>query len=190
VVDYIKVNRTRKNRGYSFEHGIVQFLQNIGWKAKRLGGSSTNLPDILATHDKTMYSMEAKSVMMPLTKKAMIPFDQVFRCIEMLTMFPVYEEKYLVFAFKFSLKGSSRPTYHYFAFDVNNTVLLKQFYQFPQYFVKLGFGEQLKIIPAEFVDKKLRQIAGAEPVPVGYSAYTSELPFKTPLTLYGNHMVK
>ena len=184
LVDYHKVNRFRRNRGYSFEHGIILYLEKIGWRAKRLGGSSTKLPDVLATHDDTIYSMEAKSIMLPTTRTAFIPFDQVHRCIDMLTMFSMYKNRYVVFAFKFSLKGSPRPKYHYFAFDWHDVNMIKQFYQLPAYFVKFGQDLDLRIVEAEFVGKKMRLVAGAEPIPVNYTMYTTELPFTTPLTIY------
>ncbi len=184
-IDYVKRNRISRSRGYSFEHNIVQYLEKIGWRAKRLGGSSTNLPDILATHRDTMYSMEAKSVMMPAKKSALIPYDQVLRCIDMLTMFPVYSEQYLVFAFKFSLKGY-RPAYHYFAFDVNDTTKLKQFYLFPYYFVKFASLGELTIIEAVKVGKKLIVAPNAKRIHLTESMHTIELPFKTPLTLYSD----
>ena len=130
--DFSKINRTRRNRGYSFEHGIVTYLQKIGWHAKRLGGSSTNLPDILAVYKDTMYSMEAKYTMDK--NHLYIPFDQVFRCLEVLTMFPLYPERFLVFAFRFG-KGKT-PIDHYFGFDIRETNMIKQFSMFPEYLVR------------------------------------------------------
>ena len=36
---YTKLNRIRRNRGYSFEHVLVQKLNNNNsWRARRLGG--------------------------------------------------------------------------------------------------------------------------------------------------------
>ena len=49
---YVKLNRIRRNRGYSFEHVLVQKLNTNAWNARRLGGSSANLPDIIAVNNK------------------------------------------------------------------------------------------------------------------------------------------
>lgn len=166
LVDYIKVNKTRRNRGYSFEYATVQYLKKIGWHAKRLGGSSVNLPDILATHDDTIYSMEAKSVMLPKNPHAYIPYDQIHRCIDMLGMFPVYKKRYLVFAFKFSDK-KSRPKYHFFGFDLNHSDIIKQFGMLAEYNVRCSADGKL-LLSAMDLD---------------YDMYTTELPFQTPLTL-------
>ncbi len=39
----------RRSRGYAFEHGLVERFNGLGdWRARRLGGSSTGLPDIVA----------------------------------------------------------------------------------------------------------------------------------------------
>src|ERR687883_496290 len=53
----------RRSRGYSFEHTLVQRLNNGVWNARRLGGSSTGLPDIIAVNntEAILLSIEAKS---------------------------------------------------------------------------------------------------------------------------------
>ena len=60
---YTRLNRIRRNRGYSFEHVLVQKLNRNVWNARRLGGSSANLPDIIAVNNKEsiFLSIEAKS---------------------------------------------------------------------------------------------------------------------------------
>ena len=74
---------------------------NIGdWCARRLGGSSAGLPDIVAVNNKksVLLSIEAKSG----TGDALyIPQDQIRRCILIQNMFGYYKRRYTIFAFKF-----------------------------------------------------------------------------------------
>lgn len=99
----LNLSRLRRSRGYSFEHSLVQRL-NIGdWCARRLGGSSAGLPDIVAVNNKksVLLSIEAKSG----TGDALyIPQDQIERCILIQNMFGYYKRRYTVFAFKFMKK--------------------------------------------------------------------------------------
>jgi Holliday junction resolvase len=77
---------------------------NIGdWCARRLGGSSAGLPDIVAVNNKksVLLSIEAKSG----TGDALyIPQDQIRRCIMIQNMFGYYKRRYTIFAFKFMKK--------------------------------------------------------------------------------------
>jgi Holliday junction resolvase len=118
LIDYFALNRKRHSRGYSYEDWLVKELRKKGWNARRLGGASNNLPDILATNNEvppTMYSIEAKSI----TKGnyAYIPKDQIIRCAKMLDMFPAYERRYIIYAFKFSIENKRSPVYYYFKRD-------------------------------------------------------------------------
>jgi Holliday junction resolvase len=77
---------------------------NIGdWCARRLGGSSAGLPDIVAVNNKksVLLSIEAKSG----TGDALyVPQDQIRRCILIQNMFGYYKRRYTIFAFKFMRK--------------------------------------------------------------------------------------
>ncbi len=77
---------------------------NIGdWCARRLGGSSAGLPDIVAVNNKksVLLSIEAKSG----TGDALyVPQDQIRRCILIQNMFGYYKRRYTIFAFKFMKK--------------------------------------------------------------------------------------
>ena len=57
------MSNIRRSRGYSYEHSLVQRLNSGSWIARRLGGSSTGLPDIVAVNNSeaTLLSIEAKS---------------------------------------------------------------------------------------------------------------------------------
>jgi Holliday junction resolvase len=93
----------RKSRGYSYEHTLVQRLNNGSWVARRLGGSSTGLPDIVAVNNKeaTLLSIEAKSG----TGEALyVQPDQIQRCLLIRDMFGYYDTKHVILAFKFMRK--------------------------------------------------------------------------------------
>lgn len=165
-LDYKKINRVRRGRGYTNEYELIKGLQEQGWKAKRLGGSSVNLPDVLATKDDTIYSIEAKAVMLPKTAYAYIPWDQIHRCVDMLDMFPIYRHKYLVFAFKFSkLHTVGFPKYYFFGFHRNNEDAIKQFYTLESYLVRCDQYGTIKII------------SGTSNYPITTGVQTNKLPF-------------
>lgn len=93
----------RRSRGYSYEHTLVQRLNNGLWIARRLGGSSTGLPDIVAVNNKEaiLLSIEAKSG----TGDALyVGPDQLQRCLLIRDMFGYYKTKHVILAFKFMRK--------------------------------------------------------------------------------------
>jgi Holliday junction resolvase len=93
----------RRNRGYSYEHTLVQRLNNGSWVARRLGGSSTGLPDIVAVNNKeaTLLSIEAKS---GTGDVLYVHPDQLHRCLAIRDMFGYYRTKHVILAFKFMRK--------------------------------------------------------------------------------------
>jgi Holliday junction resolvase len=93
----------RRSRGYNFEHKLVKKL-NIGeWTARRLGGSSTGLPDIVAVNNKesVLLSIEAKS---GTSDSIYVPNDQIDRCFLITEMFGAYNDRHIILAFKFMRK--------------------------------------------------------------------------------------
>ena len=93
----------RRSRGYSFEHTLVQRLNNGVWNARRLGGSSTGLPDIIAVNniEAILLSIEAKSG----TGDALyVPQDQIKRSLLIRNMFSFYTTRHFILAFKFMRK--------------------------------------------------------------------------------------
>jgi Holliday junction resolvase len=104
---YVKLNKIRRNRGYSFEHVLVQKLNTIAWNARRLGGSSANLPDIIAVNNKEsiFLSIEAKS---GTADSLYVPSDQIQRCFQIRDMFQVYKTAHVILAFKFMRKKRIR----------------------------------------------------------------------------------
>jgi Holliday junction resolvase len=117
-VKFVKINKKRRNRGYNWENDYVIKLQELGWEARRLGGSSSGNPDVVATyHEKDaniLYSCEFKS---GFSNNLYVPYDQVIRCIKMANVFKAYDKRYIVLAFKFS-NLQRHPFYWFFGFDM------------------------------------------------------------------------
>ena len=101
------MSNIRRSRGYAYEHTIVQRLNNGVWHARRLGGSSTGLPDIVAVNntDGILLTIEAKSGTSDILY---VPQDQIERCIVVRNMFGVYQERHIILAFKFMSKKRFR----------------------------------------------------------------------------------
>ena len=93
----------RRSRGYSFEHTLVQRLNNGVWNARRLGGSSTGLPDIIAVNniEATLLSIEAKS---GTGDTLYVSQDQIKRSLLIRNMFSFYTTRHFILAFKFMRK--------------------------------------------------------------------------------------
>ncbi|MFB5599808.1 MAG: resolvase [Nitrososphaeraceae archaeon] len=97
----------RRSRGYSYEYLIVKRLNTRQWIAKRLGGSSVGLPDIVAVNNYKgiLLAIEAKSG----TGDALyVPSDQIQRCFSIIKMFRYYSNKHVILAFKFLRKKRIR----------------------------------------------------------------------------------
>jgi Holliday junction resolvase len=82
---------------------LVKRLNNGLWIARRLGGSSTGLPDIVAVNNKhaTLLSIEAKS---GTGDSLYVRPDQIRRCLLIKDMFGYYKTKHVILAFKFMRK--------------------------------------------------------------------------------------
>lgn len=100
-------NNIRRSRGYAFEHGLVERLNKHGFAARRLGGSSTGLPDIVAVNNEKgiLLTIEAKSGTSDILY---VPPDQIERCMLVTEMFAIYPTRHIVFAFKFMSKKRFR----------------------------------------------------------------------------------
>ena len=101
------MSNIRRSRGYSYEHTLVQRLNNGVWHARRLGGSSTGLPDIIAVNnvEAILLSIEAKSG----TGDALyVPQDQIKRSLIIRNMFSFYKKRHFILAFKFMRKKRYR----------------------------------------------------------------------------------
>jgi Holliday junction resolvase len=101
------VGNIRRSRGYSYEHGLVEKLNKHGFIARRLGGSSTGLPDIVAVDNKNgvLLTIEAKAGTSDILY---VPQDQIERCLLVRDMFSIYPTRLVVFAFKFMSKKRFR----------------------------------------------------------------------------------
>jgi Holliday junction resolvase len=93
----------RRSRGYNFEYKLVKKLNLGKWMARRLGGSSTGLPDIVAVNNKAsiLLSIEAKS---GTSDTIYVPNDQIDRCFLITEMFGIYSYRHIILAFKFMRK--------------------------------------------------------------------------------------
>jgi Holliday junction resolvase len=85
----------------------VQRLNNAQWRARRLGGSSTGLPDIVAVNNDAgiLLTIEAKSGTSDILY---VPLDQIERCLMVRNMFGIYPERHIILAFKFMGKKRFR----------------------------------------------------------------------------------
>ena len=97
----------RRSRGYSYEHGLVEKLNKHGFIARRLGGSSTGLADIVAVDNRNgvLLTIEAKAGTSDILY---VPQDQIERSMMIRDMFAVYPTRHVVFAFKFMSKKRFR----------------------------------------------------------------------------------
>jgi Holliday junction resolvase len=97
----------RRSRGYNYEHALVQRLNNGQWRARRLGGSSTGLPDIVAVNNGAgiLLTIEAKSGTSDILY---VPLDQIERCLIVRNMFGIYPQRHIILAFKFMGKKRFR----------------------------------------------------------------------------------
>jgi Holliday junction resolvase len=77
------------------------------WQSRRLGGSSTGLPDIVAVNNTAgiLLTIEAKSGTSDILY---VPQDQIERCKMIMDMFSVYPERHIILAFKFMSKKRFR----------------------------------------------------------------------------------
>ena len=96
-----------RDRGYQYENATVKNFTGENWRAKRLGGASEQLPDIVAVNNDldVLLSIECKSTT---TDYSSIPQDEIIRCLEVLQMFEKYATRTVIFAFQFNrtpLKG-------------------------------------------------------------------------------------
>ena len=80
----------RRSRGYNFEYRLVKQLNSKKWIARRLGGSSTGLPDIVAVNnsESILLSIEAKTAT---SNSIYVPQDQItdvislHKCLRLIT---------------------------------------------------------------------------------------------------------
>ena len=91
----------RRQRGYAWEKEIAErFNDALGWKALRLGGTTTTMPDIMAVNpDKSVIvAIEAKS---GAGGYLYVPKEQIERCIKYINIFSNFGHQDAVLAFKF-----------------------------------------------------------------------------------------
>lgn len=103
----------RRSRGYGFEAWLVKKFNELpNWSARRLGGASTGLPDVVAVNnsESILLAIEAKSLR---GKSVDIPVDEIERCHIICEMFKLYENRLVVVATR--LGDNKKPIYSYFS---------------------------------------------------------------------------
>lgn len=77
------------------------------WHARRLGGSSTGFPDIVAVNNskRRLLTIEAKA---GTSDNLYVPPDQIERCRKVLDIFGLYESRFAILAFKFMNKRRTK----------------------------------------------------------------------------------
>lgn len=102
------MGNTSRSRGYNFEYILVKRFNSLGtWYARRLGGSSTGFPDIVAVNnnERRLLTFEAKA---GTSDNLYVPPDQIERCAKILDIFRLYENRFAILAFKFMNKRRLR----------------------------------------------------------------------------------
>lgn len=103
-------NRSRsRSRGYYFENNMVKRFNNASdvwnrkynWKALRLGGTTVKIPDVVANNETTLLAIEAKSGTANILR---VPKKQIIRCVNYCNNSTTFKEKWVVLAFRFSVK--------------------------------------------------------------------------------------
>ena len=84
-----------RTRGYRFEHDIAARYESCGWRAWRLGASSTGLPDILAVENHTIHVHELKTTIYGSVR---IPYHQICRCVDVASSFDLYDTRIVLSA--------------------------------------------------------------------------------------------
>ena len=138
----------RRSRGYNYEHTLVQRLNNDYWHARRLGGSSTGLPDIVAVNNTggILLTIEAKSGTSDILY---VPRDQLERCMIVRDMFGIYPMRHIILAFKFMSKKRFRRK----RMTVYESRKLLEYYKVADSVVDANRGRLLPIIKCTYDGK-------------------------------------
>lgn len=108
----------RRSRGYKYERTVVDRINAVtGWHAYRLGGTSTEMPDVLAFQKQKRDSPCSRPIMYAIEcktgggNKLVIPAEQTDRCYAICDALDAYEGV-PVGAFKFHRKKHAGGTRH------------------------------------------------------------------------------
>ena len=95
---------SRKSKGYTWEVKVGQILKDKGFVVERLGGTTTELPDLVAHKDDVslIIGIECKSVSGTLAR---VPVEQLQRCIDETQKWGLYKTKMIILAFQFGKFG-------------------------------------------------------------------------------------
>lgn len=95
---------SRKSKGYNWEVKVKSIFEEKGFVVERLGGTTTEMPDVVAHKDdsKLIIAIECKSVSGTLAR---VPFEQLQRCIDETQKWGLYDTKMVILAFQFAKFG-------------------------------------------------------------------------------------
>jgi len=102
---------SKKSKGYSWEIKVKKKLQSLGFAVERLGGTTTELPDLVAHKDDSylIIGVECKSVS---GTYGMVPAEQLQRCIDEGQKWGLYKNKMVILAFQFCKYGLKSSKEH------------------------------------------------------------------------------
>ena len=115
----------RRERGYAWESNLCRNINNIkGWEARRLGGTTTTMPDIIATHDSGLIcGIECKSTS---NNYAYVSGDQIIRCGEICNMFSLYiPQTILAFKYTKNKEHKLKKTLYMINYNVDMTDIIR-----------------------------------------------------------------
>ena len=144
--DTKKSSRLRRQRGYSFEIGIVEKFKKFNWNSRRLGSPSTNLPDVMSVNNNTIIALEAKSTS---TSTTYVPADQIERCVKWVNLFGLYKKTVLL-AFKFKGNENRKLRYYYKVFPYSSVQAQKVRCSYNGKTFLIGESENVEIFLEDF----------------------------------------
>ena len=95
---------SKKSKGYNWEIKVKEKLKSLGFVVERLGGTTTELPDLVAHKDDSylIIGVECKSAS---GKYGRVPAEQLQRCIDEGQKWGLYKNKMVILAFQFCKYG-------------------------------------------------------------------------------------
>lgn len=98
----------RTGSGKSFEYAVVSDLLKCDYMAKRLGGTTVNMPDVAATKTKEDIYLTFELKKTKFKNIIYIPSEQILRCFQFLKMFDKYTNKFIILGFNFLVRSNTR----------------------------------------------------------------------------------
>jgi len=121
-------NKIKKQRGRSFEVHVKELFECHGFVSHKIGSNSHDVPDVVSWRDasKSVVAVEAKSTAL---NCAVVPKEQIQRCIDWVNEMGLYTDKYVILAFKFKGNSTRKLRYYYKIFSFTTPVNISCNYQ-------------------------------------------------------------